>query len=615
MAYHHGTLTWLRHKDTIRKFLVRALIALPFVLILAMVAIDLLQPRHNGKTTEEWILELPANTADAETNLAEMGADAIPALKRMLHAKDNALTDGLRKATGKLPAQFRLFATPAFDRQQLAALACSALHDQADELAPIVVERLAAAAGLTNIHNFTALNSAIGTSPPGVRRPGWSDLTVWLTGYAPRDYLSVFCAEAAKTTTPLIIQKLNSESGARRQRLALTLIQIFRVLGAFPQQSGSSQPDLPIRADLLDAADPWAKLGPQLLPLTNDKVDIVRAAAVFALGVLHGADVRIEGAETRIEQASKDDADLVRVWAARAIANMPVDAEGFLLRLADLVNDPATEVSEAAWNALQFQLAAGQGRPRFTELQHLLNHRSKGVQFEAIRALGHCTEGPDVVVPILLDKLEIGEHGNWYSARSAFRKLAQDHKKACVSALSKALRHESPIARARAAQTLAIIDKDSRTTQIFVVRTLSSAAILHHESPYVVRDAMIALCALDSRAGSDGVPLLLKHLSDNSNTVQKGYAAMALATLGMRQPENVLPVLAELLGDSDPDIVAGAIRGAEILGTAASPLLPRLTKLLTDQRQYNKRSVSWSDGKATLASLAAKALTTIRTAQ
>lgn len=544
-----------------------------------------------------------------------MGADALPGLKRMLYAKDNVLTEGLRQTTARLPRRFQLFTPPPPDRRRLAALACSAFHTQADALAPIVVERLASDPGLTNIHSFTALNSAIGTSPKGVQRPGWSDLTIWLNNYAPRDYLFVFCAESAATSVPLIIRELESATEPRRQRLALTLIQTFRVLGAFPQQFDFNQPNLELRTADLGSPEPWKNLGAQLLDLADNEEELVRAAAIFTLGVLHKAGFTIDGAEQKIGEAAKDDADLVRIWAARAIANLRVDIEGFLLRLADLVNDPAGEVRDAAWNALQFHLVAGDGRPRFDELQELLKHESGGVRFEAIRALGRCTAGPEDVIPILLNSIETGDHGNWYAARSAFHKLSEDHKRSCVAALSRALRHESPIMRARAAQTLAVVDKDNRTTQIFVVRTLASASILQHESPEVVRDAMIALCALDSRAGSDGVPVLLKHLSDKSNTVHKGYAAMALATLGKRQPETVLPVLTELLGDSDPDAVAGAVRGAEILGKDATPLLPRIEKLRSDPRQYNKRSISWAQGRESIASLADRTAPAIRAAK
>ena len=614
MAYHHGTLTWLRRKDAVRKFLVRALIALPFVLIVALVVINLLQPKHNGRTAEEWILELPANTADAESNLSEMGANALPGLKRMLYAKDNALTEGLRKATGGLPPQFRLFASPARERRKLAALACSALHDQAEELAPIVILCLASDAGLTNSHSFVALNSAVGASPHGIRRPEWSDLTIWLNDFAPRDYLSIFCAESAATSLPLMLQELSASTEPRRQRLALTVIQTFRVLGAFPQEFDFNQPKLPFRTKDLGSPAQWRELAPSLLALASNEAEHVRAAAIFALGALNGAGILIDGAEQRIVEAASDDTDLVRIWAARAIANLPVDTEGLLPLVANLVNDPAGEVSSAAWNAIQFHLGISGGRPRFEELQELLKHNSGGVRFEAVRALGHCSAGPKEVIPILLDQIETGEHGHWYPARAAFRKLAEDHKPASVAALSKALRHESPIMRARAAQTLAVIDKDSRTTQIFVVRTLSSAAILHHKSPEVVRDAMIALCTLDSRAGSDGVPLLLKYLSDRATTVHKGYAAIALANLGQRQPGKVLPVLAELLGNSDPDAVAGAIRGAEILGKAATPLIPRIEKLRSDQRRFNWRSVAWKDGQEAIGVLAGGAIKTIRAA-
>lgn len=614
MAYHHGTLTWLRRKDAVRKFLVRALIALPFVLIIALVVINLLQPKHNGRTAEEWILELPANTADAESNLSEMGANALPGLKRMLYAKDNALTEGLRKATGGLPPQFRLFASPARERQLLASLACSALHDQADALAPIVIERLATDAGLTNIHNFTALNSVIGNSAKGVRRPGGTPLYQWNTSFEPRDYLSVFCAESASVTLPVLLRAIETAPNERRQRLALSLIQVFRVLGAFPQQFYFNQPRLQFRTDHLGPADQWNDLGPNLLALADHEDEHVRAAVVFTLGVLHGAVIRIEGVAEKIEQATKDDADLVRIWAARAIANLPIETEGFLPRLADLVDDPAGDVSDAAWNAIQFHLLMGDGRPRFEELQALLKHSSGAVRFEAMRALGRCTAGPEDVIPILLNHLESAEHGNWYPARSAFHRLSKDHRVECVSALSKALRDKSAVMRARAAQTLAVIDKDNRSSQIFVIRTLASPTILHHKSPEVVRDAMIALCALDSRAGSDGVPVLLKYLSDRATTVHKGYAAIALANLGQRQPGKVLPVLAELLGNSDPDAVAGAIRGAEILGKAATPLIPRIEKLRSDQRRFNWRSVAWKDGQEAIGVLAGGAIKTIRAA-
>ncbi|GEM_PF-3850650 len=614
MAYHHSTLTWLRHKDTIRTFLVRALIAAPFLFVLALLVMDLLQSKHNGKSAEEWIRELPANTADAESNLAEMGADALPGLRRMLHAKDNALTAGLRKATTKLPARFQLFSLPAEDRRLLAALACSTLHDQTEALAPIVIDRLASDAGLTNIHSFVALNSAVGASPRGIQRPGWSDLTIWLNSYAPRDYLSIFCAESASTSLPLMLEELSVSTGARHQRLALTVIQTFRVLGAFPQELDFNQPRLPFRTKDLGSPAQGRKLGPSLLALTTNETEHVRAAAIFALGALNGAGILIDGAKQRIVDAASDDADLVRIWAARAIANLPVETEGMLPLVADLVEDPAGEVSSAAWNAIQFHLRMSGGRPRFGELQELLKHNSGGVRFEALRALGHCTAGAEDVIPILLNHLESAKHGNWYSARSAFRKLAEDHKRACVNALSKALRHESPIMRTRAAQTLAVVDKDNRTVQIQVVRTLASPSILHHASPEVVRDAMIAFCALDDRAGSDGVPALLKHLSDKSNTTHRGYAAMALANLGQRTPDKALPVLTELLGDADPNAVAGAIRGAAILGKAATPLIPQIEKLRSDQRRFNWRSVAWKDGQEAIGVLAGDAIKTIQTA-
>ena len=166
-----------------------------------------------------------------------------------------------------------------------------------------------------------------------------------------------------------------------------------------------------------------------------------------------------------------------------------------------------------------------------------------------------------------------------------------------------------------AAQTLAIIDKKSRTTQIFVIRSLGDASVLYEEDPRVVREALAAFAALESGAANDGLPLLLRFIKLTKSDANKGWAAITLASVGYKKPETIIPALTELLSAGDPETVAGAITALGRLGKHATPLIPLLEKLLEDKRTFELRAISWKPGAETIKARAAMALSAIRRAE
>ncbi len=620
MAHKQGSLTWLRRKDAIQSFLKRSLIAVPILALVAWGVVHFAHPRHEGKTAEEWILELANAPANAERSIQDMNDKAIPAIDRMLGARDSAFKERLRTLTQPLPEGVQPFRFPAREQRQLAALACCALHEAPETVLPIVIKHLADDEGIEDWDSFVSRRQGhdapdaplIKNSPADWIRTGPGivstnrNLTSLLSSYGARDLLTVFCGDASSASLPAMLEAADSRSGKERRRLMIGITHTLRVLGAFPQDDDPrNQPRVILAPDWFGTEETCMALGQQLLAMASDGDDVVRASVVYALGVMLGCGIEIPKAAETLKAAAKDNAEVVRIRFAQAVANMPFETEGFLRLAADLANDRATEVQTAAVNAMQFHLMTSS--VRFEDLEPLFDHGNKVIRFEAVRALGQSREGPKTAIPALLAQLEQADGEAWYAARSAFRRLSRNHRKDCVSALTKACRHESPVARARAAQTLAVIDKDSRSTQIFVVRTVSNAEILNHADPRVVRDAIMALTALDSRAATDGVPVLLKFLSAPSRTRNKAYAAIALATLGAKTLEQVLPVLEELLNDANSDTVAGAVRAAEMLGPAAGPLLPRLKELGKDKRSYNRHEISWANGTESLAALARRA--------
>ena len=621
MPYHHRTVAWLNLKDAIKSHFKRLLIGLPILAILGLTAFHVLRPRHEGKTPAEWIRELARAPADSEAAIQAMGEAAVPAISRMLAARDSGVKDWLRKLTQGLPGSMRLFPVPAEEERLLAALACCAYHQAPESILPTIVGRLADNEEIEGIesfasrrHGYSARNAPrVKTSPtdwirtgPGVMSTN-RNLTPYLSSYRPRDFLAVFCADTAAASLPALLSAAGSETGAERRRLMITVAQTLRVMGAMPQTSGERWNDGRVIIDpsWFGNTEQQQSLGRQLFSFADDEDEIVRACSIYALGVLFGSGIQIPEARETLMTAAKDGANIVRIRFAQAVANMPFETDGFLRLATRLTLDPASEVRNAAITALQFHLL--QSRIRFEDLGPLLSHESHVIRFEAVRAIGQCPEGQEVAIPALLEQMQQAPEEYWLAVRSGFQRLSENHKKECAAALTKAIRDRSPQVRVLAAHSLATIDGDTRSTQIFIVHAMEKAEILQHGNPQIVRHALAAMGDLGARAAAEGVPALTRYIHNRTAPTHLGFAVIALARLGKDRPDKILPAIAELLNDPDPNTVAGAIRACQIIGPRhAAPLSPKLRKLRSDKRRYDAQAISWGSGRKPLRELAAK---------
>lgn len=622
MAYHHRTVAWINLKDGIKARFKLGLIMLPVLAVIAFAIHSWLKPRHEGKTAEEWILELANAPATAEVSLRNMGEAAVPAIERMLNAQDSALKDRLRSLTKSLPKGLQLFPVPADEERRLAALAFCAFYNRPESFLPVAIEHFASDEGIEGLdsfvsgrHGYSARSAPRikGSSEDWIKTgPGIMstnrNLTLFLAGYKPRDFLTIFCADASTLSLPALLDAASEESGNRRRRLTISFAHTFRALGTFPQPQAHPWNDVRVILNprWLGTQAEQVSLGGRLLAFTSDEDEIVRASAIYALGVMLGCGAEIPEAKKEFAAAAKDEANIVRTRFAQAVANMPFETDGFLHLASGLTTDPAADVRNAVESAMQFHLM--KSRIRFEDLKPLLTHENNVIRFEAVRGLGNCPEGPEITIPALLEQSEKASGNDWNAILSAFRHLSEDHKQECISALTGAIRHDSLPVRVLAARCLAAIDWESRSTQIFVVHAIGKPEVLYNENPQIVRHALLALSMLGPRAAAEGIPVLTKFLTNRTMKDNRGLGIVALAKLGKNEPEKIIPVIAELLSDSDSNAVAGAILSCEILGSAANRLLPELKQLRADKRDYDAHSISSARERKPIRDLASKAV-------
>lgn len=575
------------------------------------------ETKYDGLSAEEWILNFRGAPTESRAKLAEIGADAIPAIERMFHTENSPGGSTWQKAASKLPTWLGGAGVDDDERQQLAAMACCAIADSQKELVPVVIERIASNSEIKIMLSFAVQS---GAHLGGIQGSSDYNPANWLKqgSYRLCDYLAVYCALAGEEALLPLAQQSTTESGPRQARLLLTFSQALHILGAYPQNNNWFTDGLPWTPLPFTRRAEWKSFATGCLPLASHEDADVRSAAIYALAVLDGAGIQVEGARAAILKCADDPNAATRAWFVRAAGNLATPDEHTLPAFPGLnVNLEELDVLEPLLSSNdldRLKSLRGSGRPALSDAQDLLRHAMKSVRLEALHALGKSGAEAKTLIPLLLEPFVGGDEDEWRAARSSFRLLARTSETEVMAALRQTVRHEDPAVRARAGQTLAIINKKDRTSQILVIRALGDANVLYHNDPKVVRTALSAFAALGTGAANDALPSLLRFMSLGESEANKGCGALALASVGRSKPNDVIPALTKALSSAETQTVAGAITALGRMGKDATPQIPTLKAFLKDERTFDLNALSWKQGVGRLQAQAAQAIALIESA-
>jgi HEAT repeat protein/beta-lactamase regulating signal transducer with metallopeptidase domain len=330
-------------------------------------------------------------------------------------------------------------------------------------------------------------------------------------------------------------------------------------------------------AERREAFDSLGELGPvarsaapALIEAMDHPVVGMRRAAAAALAKI---DPEAESVIPALLAGLNDEDKWVRAGSAAALGALGPEATSSVSALTQMLHDEAPSVRTKA--AVAIGKIGGEAADVVPELIKLLKADDWRLRKEAGIALETFGPASKGAVPTLMEVLKEDDRNDW--ARKTLVAIGPEAKEAVPELIE--------MLRDKAGHPYHVTQQPAE-----ILGSIGPAAIpplleMLNDPDRSVRIAAAQALEMAGPAAREALPTLVKLLRNQDSSVELtrdqgvGYYAKALGRIG----PPALPVLSEMLRDTDPRIRGWAALGLQAMGPDAKPAIPALTSALDDE--------------------------------